>query len=582
MDIIFQNPFRVLGLSVDATDREIVKQIDDLSIYTDMGKLIEYDSDNFFPVKPVRTPESIQEAKQRLDQPSSKLFYALFWFWENSNNTVDGMAFDELKNGNYERAIEFWERETGESINSQNKSNYKNLSIAQLGLSVKDKKLQKNYFFNGLSSSGEFLSNGYFEEFSKEILGMRHSVDLSKISNQYIDECITMAKPHIGKRKSEFRITKKELLDNFPDSLYDDIIQKLIGINIHNIENEIQISKQKRTDDVSTANKTGKELYKNTEDDIEQLLSVLSKTNLNYQLIADELSEEILQCSIDYFNEYYNSETDAGDDALKLINLAKKIAVGDKLKDRISDNIPNIKEYVDEKPERERLKPVQSDINFIYDRIKKIGSPGKMADAPIFATDLVNDCKPKLNSIKDFLGGTDVKFLKISDAVVGNALGLCLDLANKGMDAFKDKSASEQQTMARFIIENIEPVFRLTGTLEMSNSQRQSYFQFCTSLGISPTGPRVPIAPVSTSSSSSGGGCYIATMVYGSYEAPEVKVLRKFRDKVLSQSLLGLLFIKAYYKFSPTVVEQTKNIKFLHSLFRSILDYIIKLLVRSK
>ena len=44
MDIIFQNPFRVLGLSVDATDREIVKQIDDLSIYTDMGKLIEYDS----------------------------------------------------------------------------------------------------------------------------------------------------------------------------------------------------------------------------------------------------------------------------------------------------------------------------------------------------------------------------------------------------------------------------------------------------------------------------------------------------------------------------------------------------------
>ena len=157
MDIIYQNPFRVLGLSVNATDREIAKQIDDLSIYTDMGKLIEYDSDNFFSVKPVRTPESIQEAKQRVDQPSSKLFYALFWFWENSNNTVDAMAFEELKNGNYEKAIEFWERETKESINSQNKSNYKNLSIAQLGLSVEDKKLQKNHFFNGLSFSGEFL-----------------------------------------------------------------------------------------------------------------------------------------------------------------------------------------------------------------------------------------------------------------------------------------------------------------------------------------------------------------------------------------------------------------------------------------
>ena len=72
-----------------------------------MGKPIEYDSDNFFSVKPVRTPESIQEAKQKINLPNDKLFYALFWFWENSSNTVDEMAFDELKNGNHEKAIEF-------------------------------------------------------------------------------------------------------------------------------------------------------------------------------------------------------------------------------------------------------------------------------------------------------------------------------------------------------------------------------------------------------------------------------------------------------------------------------------------
>ena len=90
MDIIFQNPFRVLGLSVNATDREIAKQIDDLSIYTEMGKAIEYGSDNFFSAKPVRTPESIQEAKQKIDQPNSKLFYASFWFWEDSNNVNGG------------------------------------------------------------------------------------------------------------------------------------------------------------------------------------------------------------------------------------------------------------------------------------------------------------------------------------------------------------------------------------------------------------------------------------------------------------------------------------------------------------
>ena len=96
MDLIFQNPFRILGIPVTATDREIAKQIGSMELYADMGKTIEYDSDHFFPIKPTRTTESIQETKQKIDQPNNKLFHALFWFWENSNNTIDEMAFEEL------------------------------------------------------------------------------------------------------------------------------------------------------------------------------------------------------------------------------------------------------------------------------------------------------------------------------------------------------------------------------------------------------------------------------------------------------------------------------------------------------
>ena len=98
MRLITQNPFRVLGIPITGGDRDIAKQISDMSIYTDMGKTIEYDSDNFFPIKPTRTSDSIVEAKQKIDQPENKLYNALFWFWEGSGNTVDDMAFEELKN----------------------------------------------------------------------------------------------------------------------------------------------------------------------------------------------------------------------------------------------------------------------------------------------------------------------------------------------------------------------------------------------------------------------------------------------------------------------------------------------------
>jgi hypothetical protein len=68
------------------------------------------------------------------------------------------------------------------------------------------------------------------------------------------------------------------------------------------------------------------------------------------------------------------------------------------------------------------------------------------------------------------------------------------------------------------------------------------------------------------------GSCYIATMVYGDYEASEVLVLRKFRDEVLNASLAGRMFIKYYYKYSPHFVEKFKNHKKINSIIKMILN----------
>jgi hypothetical protein len=46
-------------------------------------------------------------------------------------------------------------------------------------------------------------------------------------------------------------------------------------------------------------------------------------------------------------------------------------------------------------------------------------------------------------------------------------------------------------------------------------------------------------------------GCYIATACYGSYDHPDVLVLRRFRDDKLKTSALGRLFMHAYYIVSP-------------------------------
>lgn len=70
-------------------------------------------------------------------------------------------------------------------------------------------------------------------------------------------------------------------------------------------------------------------------------------------------------------------------------------------------------------------------------------------------------------------------------------------------------------------------------------------------------------------------GCYIATMVYRSCDANEVLVLRAYRDNVLALTLIGRLFIKSYYFFSPTVVRLFKNNEIVNRFAKRHLGHLV-------
>lgn len=72
--------------------------------------------------------------------------------------------------------------------------------------------------------------------------------------------------------------------------------------------------------------------------------------------------------------------------------------------------------------------------------------------------------------------------------------------------------------------------------------------------------------------SKGSGGCYIATAVYGSYDCPQVWVLRRYRDYNLAQSCFGRCFIKIYYAVSPTVVKFFGKRTWFNTFWKSILD----------
>lgn len=74
---------------------------------------------------------------------------------------------------------------------------------------------------------------------------------------------------------------------------------------------------------------------------------------------------------------------------------------------------------------------------------------------------------------------------------------------------------------------------------------------------------------------SGGGGCYIATAVYGSYDCPEVWALRRLRDYKFATHWAGRLFIKVYYATSPTFVKWFGRSRWFNMFWKKALDKVV-------
>jgi hypothetical protein len=203
-----------------------------------------------------------------------------------------------------------------------------------------------------------------------------------------------------------------------------------------------------------------------------------------------------------------------------------------------------------------------------------------LSDSIENAKDLIVSCKPRLLNIKQALGAYDKLYLQISSAIVGNAQGMLVSIVNRS----QDKITSSYEPSSKYIlllahstvVEETLTVLNLLSSLDMTPEVRTRYnsnkqtLQSVKSQMDQVSKPR--------SQSSSGSGCYIATMAYGDYDHPQVIELRRFRDDVLARSAAGRQFIKTYYYYSPKLVDKLKNSNTINKIIRTSLDHLIKII----
>lgn len=436
-------------------------------------------------------------------------------------------------------------------------SNAKNLSTLFLALSNNGNHFNKEYFTKGISLAGTLFANGHMEEYCRKI-GASNLIYNSEKSQQFFVNEICDSVKEVLDNSSGIKTTALiQSFSSFPHEGKQFVINKFLSKRIKFIEDEIEFAANQRKGSPDKSLTSGLKLLENTKNEITILKSSLGEADIQYGILADKLSYEIIQCAIDHFNHTKDDMP-----CLPLYQFGADIAISERAKERANENLISCKEWIEEKPKREAF-------DYIYDQLNdSVGLLNKDKLHKEFylesaAEKLVQNTLPKLNTLKRLLGKADEEYIKISSEVVSITLAMIIAYHNSTASPNFETSISLLNTIGSFEMdaETSERLRSNKSILENNRLIRRNYAS-------------------SSSSSSGSSSCYIATMVYGSSESKEVLILRKYRDDVLKKYWVGRNFIYYYYKYSPQLVAHLKNNKKINLTIKKILDFIIKIIYK--
>jgi len=578
MNAVKNNPYRTLGLFGNSSEKELQKQIATIKRFAEVGKTKAFDYDFPFFGEVVRSTEKVQEAASKIEQAKNKVHYALFWFLNSGH--IDEAALNNLKEGHIEKATEIWGKTLKDStVTAKNFAAISNLSTLQLGIVTYNGSFDPEKFSASIDLKGKLLLSEVFNNFVSTVIGEGISINRDIILKEFADEILQIVKPYLNKPNGIKSSQLISAFNSFPNEIKQYVSGKFTDSPLNNIENQIELTKQKRDDNPNDAEQYGEELYKNTKEDLVFLKNVWGSNNVQYQMIANKLANEILQCAVDFFVEYRDSdEYDPGEPAMKVMKMAKAINPTGQTKSRLDENIENLQEWINDSAEREKQKNIKGDLEIVANKLQRFQN---LSDTISNAKDLVVTCKPKLNNIKAALGSTDDFYLKLSSAVVNNALNALISEVNNEQNALQ-WDRTKIITLPTTINSAME-VMNMMSTMDMVYELKSRFNQNKSTISgiqtqLNQITSRATSYSSGRSSSNSSGGCYIATMAYGSYEHPQVLELRKFRDNTLSKSSFGRGFIKTYYKYSPKLVEHLKDKPLVNQSIKSILNTLIRII----
>ena len=409
LNIIQNNPYRFLGVCSNAPMAERIANSRRLSAFLKVNKVVSFplDLDKLMPPL-TRTTEGMNAASSSINLPLDQLKYALFWFINAS--PIDKMALEYLKKGDAAKAMElFCKKENFSSL----------LNKGVLSFITGDDG-------QGIKCITKLIHlREYRDELVKTICGSTFKISEEETAQLFVDTLL--AERNVGQLKNLF---EKYGFSSDDNAL---LLGKSINGPIAAINSAIAQAKSVSSKDPNAVYQAGLDLMNSTKADLESIRSILGTSDIQYQMTADNLAKQILQCGINYYNDTTDDDEVSIDKAMVLQEYAESIAVGKLMRDRCKENTEILKKKKADLPPPSVKVETKAIHMELTDYCKK-------PDLISHAVTLLNNTKPYLLAIKRKLGASHAYYLKISSLVVNNALHNVIEEVNAAQDTFSRKS----------------------------------------------------------------------------------------------------------------------------------------------
>ena len=394
MNILRNNPYRLLGVYSNAPTKERLANHNRMKAFLKVGKPVSFPLDLPQYLSAIqRTEASVMDAEAQLTLPKDQLLYAQFWFVKATH--LDEVAFNHLFAGEIDKAEEIWQKR-------DSASSLQNRIVCAL--------MREDYRRVITCAEALYGNPLYSNQFVSAILGADGNAGVGSLAFRFLDVLCD-------------EVEANKLLPFITDDTWKSHVEeKTVKPLVDSIQDAIAIAKKSKGKGAEARLKAGEALRENTKNTFQQLKGFLSATDLQYQMVADKLGLEILQCGIDYFNG--SEAPEAAHKAMDLQKYAQSIVVGQMAKDRCKENVDILQKIIDDLPPLE-----------VYAEDKAVqrilASFMVQPDLISYSIKLIKECAPYVVAIKEKLGKRHPYYLNISTRIVDNAIANVISEVNE-------------------------------------------------------------------------------------------------------------------------------------------------------